>query len=67
MRQEHPLAAVARRGFRAADTDCDGWERSDARWDEHTVSALLAQHPTLAACGVDRALLTGAYSAERVV
>jgi shikimate kinase len=45
------LAAVARRGFRAVDTDYDGWELADARWDEPRMSALLAEHPTIAVCG----------------
>jgi shikimate kinase len=45
------LAAVARRGFRTVDTDYDGWGQSEARWDEPRMSALLAQHSTIAVCG----------------
>jgi shikimate kinase len=45
------LAAVARRGFRTVDTDYDGWEVSEARWDEPRMSALLAEHSTIAVCG----------------
>ncbi len=45
------LAAVARRGFHTVDTDYDGWELSGARWDEPRMSALLADHTTLAVSG----------------
>lgn len=45
------LSAVASRGFRTVDTDYDGWELSDAQWDEPRMSALLAEHPTIAICG----------------
>ncbi len=45
------LAAIARRGFRTVDTDYDGWELSDANWDEPRMSALLAEHPTVAVSG----------------
>lgn len=44
------LEAVARRGFRTVDTDYDGWELSDAHWDEHRMSALLTEHSTIAVC-----------------
>jgi shikimate kinase len=45
------LAAIARRGFRTVDTDYDGWELSDASWDEPRMSALLAEHSTVAVSG----------------
>jgi shikimate kinase len=45
------LAAVARRGFRTVDTDYDSWELSEAQWDEPRMSALLAEHCTIAVCG----------------
>jgi len=45
------LAAVARRGYRTVDTDYDGWELGDAQWDEPRMSALLAEHPTIAVSG----------------
>lgn len=45
------LAAVARRGYRTIDTDYGGWEGADAQWDEPRMSALLAEHPTIAVSG----------------
>jgi shikimate kinase len=45
------LAALARRGFRTVDTDYDGWALSEAQWDEPRMSALLAEHATIAVCG----------------
>ncbi len=45
------LAAVARSGFRTVDTDYDGWELAEAHWDEPRMSALLAEHSTIAVCG----------------
>jgi shikimate kinase len=45
------LGAVARRGFRTVDTDYDGWELSDANWDEPRMSALLAERSTVAVSG----------------
>lgn len=45
------LAAVGRRGFPTVDTDYDGWERSNAQWDEPRMSALLADYSTIAVCG----------------
>lgn len=45
------LAAIGRRGFHTVDTDYDGWELSEARWDEPRMSALLAEHSTVAVCG----------------
>ena len=45
------LAAVARRGYATVDTDYDGWELADAQWDEPRMSALLAEHPTIAVSG----------------
>jgi shikimate kinase len=45
------LAAVARRGFTTVDTDYDGWELPGALWDEPRMSALLAEHATIAVSG----------------
>jgi shikimate kinase len=45
------LAAVARRGYPTVDTDYDGWELPGALWDEPRMSALLAEHATLAVSG----------------
>jgi len=45
------LTAVARRGFRTIDTDYEGWELAEAQWDERRMSALLAEHSTIAICG----------------
>lgn len=45
------LAAVAERGYRTVDTDYDGWELTEAHWDESRMTALLAEHPTIAVCG----------------
>lgn len=48
------LAAIARLGYRTIDTDYDGWESADAQWDEPRMSALLAEHPTIAVSGTAR-------------
>lgn len=45
------LAAIARRGFKTVDTDYDGWELPGAVWDEPRMSALLAEHGTVAVSG----------------
>ena len=45
------LAEVAARGYRTIDTDYDGWELAGAKWDEPRMSALLAEHPTIAVSG----------------
>ena len=45
------LAAIARRGYTTIDTDYDGWELSGALWDEPRMSALLAEHTTIAVSG----------------
>lgn len=45
------LEAVASRGFRTVDTDYDGWVLADGRWDEPRMSALLAEHATVAVSG----------------
>jgi shikimate kinase len=45
------LAAVARRGYTTIDTDYDGWELPGALWDEPRMSALLAEHTTVAVSG----------------
>jgi shikimate kinase len=45
------LAAVAGRGYPTVDTDYDGWELPGAVWDERRMSALLAEHTTLAVSG----------------
>ena len=45
------LAAVASRGYPTVDTDYDGWELPGALWDEPRMSALLAEHATIAVSG----------------
>ena len=45
------LAALAGRGFLTVDTDYDGWELPGALWDEPRMSALLAEHTTVAVSG----------------
>jgi shikimate kinase len=45
------LGALADRGYRTVDTDYDGWEVADGQWDEARMSALLAEHPTIAVSG----------------
>ena len=45
------LVAVAGRGYRTVDTDYDGWELPGALWDEPRMSALLAEHTTIAVGG----------------
>jgi shikimate kinase len=45
------LAAVAGRGYLTVDTDYDGWELPDEQWDEPRMSALLAEHATIAVSG----------------
>jgi shikimate kinase len=45
------LAAVARRGYPTIDTDYGGWELPGALWDEPRMSALLAEHTTIAVSG----------------
>jgi len=45
------LAAVKRRGYTTVDTDYDGWELPGALWDEPRMSALLAEHTTIAVSG----------------
>jgi shikimate kinase len=45
------LEAVARRGHMTIDTDYDRWELPGALWDEPRMSALLAQHTTIAVSG----------------
>jgi shikimate kinase len=45
------LDALARRGYRTVDTDLDGWQDGRSRWDEPRMSALLAEHRTVAVCG----------------
>ncbi len=45
------LDAIARRGYRTVDTDYDGWELTEAHWDEPRMSALLAEHSTIAVSG----------------
>ena len=48
------LAAVARRGYQTVDTDYGGWELADSQWDEPRMSALLAEHATIAVSGTAR-------------
>jgi shikimate kinase len=45
------LAALAARGHLTVDTDYDGWHLDHAQWDEPRMSALLAEHPTIAVSG----------------
>jgi shikimate kinase len=45
------LAALGSRGYPTVDTDYDGWEVADGRWDEPRMTALLAEHPTIAVSG----------------
>jgi shikimate kinase len=45
------LSAVAQRGYPTVDTDYDGWELPGALWDEPRMSALLAEHTTIAVSG----------------
>ena len=45
------LAAAADRGYPTIDTDYDGWELPGAVWDEPRMSALLAEHSTIAVSG----------------
>jgi shikimate kinase len=45
------LAAVAGRGYLTVDTDYGGWQLPGALWDEPRMSALLAEHPTIAVSG----------------
>jgi shikimate kinase len=45
------LTAVARHGYSTVDTDYDGWELPVALWDEPRMSALLADHTTIAVSG----------------
>ncbi len=45
------LAAIAMRGYPTVDTDYDGWELTDAQWDEPRMDALLAEHSTIAVSG----------------
>ncbi|MDO9439908.1 MAG: AAA family ATPase [Beijerinckiaceae bacterium] len=45
------LAALAQRGYSTVDTDYDSWELSEAQWDEPRMSALLAEHSTIAVSG----------------
>ena len=45
------LAAVALRGYPTVDTDYGGWELPGALWDEPRMSALLAEHSTIAVGG----------------
>jgi len=45
------LATLHERGFPTVDTDYDGWEVSEAHWDEARMSALLDDHATIAVSG----------------
>jgi shikimate kinase len=45
------LEAVAQRGYTTIDTDYDGWQLPGALWDEPRMSALLAEHTTIAVSG----------------
>jgi hypothetical protein len=50
-RQEHPPRVRCRRGYTTIDTDYGGWELPGALWDEPRMSALLAEHTTIAVSG----------------
>lgn len=45
------LDELRRRGHLAVDTDYDGWELPDRRWDEPRMSQLLAAHPDVVVSG----------------
>ncbi|QIG45285.1 AAA family ATPase [Nocardioides anomalus] len=45
------LDELARRGHRTLDTDHGGWVRSDGRWDEPRMAALLAEPGDLVVSG----------------
>lgn len=48
------LDELQRRGYLTVDTDYDGWELPDATWDEPRMTALLAEHDTIAVSGTVR-------------
>ena len=45
------LDELRRRGHLTVDTDYDGWELSDGRWDEPRVSHLLASNTDVVVSG----------------
>ncbi len=45
------LAELSRRGHLTVDTDYDGWELPDGRWDEPRMSHLLAEQPDVVVSG----------------
>lgn len=45
------LHELARRGHRTVDTDYDGWERADGRWDEARMAELLAAQQDVVVSG----------------
>ena len=45
------LDELSQRGFVTVDTDYDGWELPDGRWDEPRMDKLLAQHDDLVVSG----------------
>jgi shikimate kinase len=45
------LDELRRRGHDTVDTDYDGWELPDGRWDEPRMHRLLASHPTVVVSG----------------
>ncbi len=42
---------LGRRGIFAVDTDYDGWELSEGRWDESRMGRLLARHQNVVVSG----------------
>lgn len=45
------LAELSRRGHLTVDTDYDGWELPDGRWDERRMAELLAGHDDVVVSG----------------
>ena len=45
------LGELARRGHHTVDTDYDGWEQADGRWDEARMTLLLESHPDVVVSG----------------
>lgn len=45
------LDELRRRGYMTVDTDYDGWELPDHRWDEPRMAQLLASHPDVVVSG----------------
>jgi molybdopterin-guanine dinucleotide biosynthesis protein len=45
------LDELRRRGYLTVDTDYDGWELPNGRWDAPRMAALLGAHPTVVVSG----------------